>query len=197
MSLAIEEQAHDLIVKAVSQGVSDIHLMPKPDHYVLYFRLNGLLHEEGRQDLDWGKRLINYFKYRADMDVGEKRKPQSGASHLELGGQAVELRFSTIGDVHLQESLVIRVIQSQARQGGPLLTYFPKDLDILRRLIRCKSGLILFSGPVGSGKTTTIYHLLRERLDQESIQVITMEDPVEIFEPRFLQTQINEAAGIS
>ena len=93
MSLAIEEQAHDLIVKAVSQGVSDIHLMPKPDHYVLYFRLNGLLHEEGRQDLDWGKRLINYFKYRADMDVGEKRKPQSGACHLELEGQAVELRF--------------------------------------------------------------------------------------------------------
>lgn len=197
MSLAIEEQAHDLIVKAVSQGVSDIHLMPKPDHYVLYFRLNGLLHEKGRQDLEWGKRLINYFKYRADMDVGEKRKPQSGASHLELDGQAVELRFSTIGDVHLQESLVIRVIQSQARQGGPLLTYFPKDLDILRRLIRRKSGLILFSGPVGSGKTTTIYHLLRERLQEEFIQVITMEDPVEIFEPRFLQTQINEAAGIS
>ena len=73
MSLAIEEQAHDLIVKAVSQGVSDIHLMPKPDHYVLYFRLNGLLHEEGRQDLDWGKRLINYFKYRADMDASPSR----------------------------------------------------------------------------------------------------------------------------
>ena len=116
MSLAIEEQAHDLIVKAVSQGVSDIHLMPKPDHYVLYFRLNGILHEEGRQDLDWGKRLINYFKYRADMDVGEKRKPQSGACHLELEGQAVELRFSTIGDVHLQESLVIRVQWVRARR---------------------------------------------------------------------------------
>ena len=131
------------------------------------------------------------------MDVGEKRKPQSGATHLEIDSKAVELRFSTMANVLLLESLVVRVIRQQLRSNYSVQTYFPQDIECLRSLLNRKSGLVLFSGPVGSGKTTTIYQLLRERMAQETVQIITMEDPVEIYEANFLQTEVNELAGIS
>lgn len=131
------------------------------------------------------------------MDVGEKRKPQSGATHLEIDSKAVELRFSTMTNVLLLESLVVRVIRQQLKSNYSVQTYFPQDIDCLRSLLNRKSGLVLFSGPVGSGKTTTIYQLLRERMAQETVQIITMEDPVEIYEANFLQTEVNELAGIS
>lgn len=141
--------------------------------------------------------MISYFKFLANMDVGEKRKPQSGASHLHIDHSPVELRFSTITNVLLLESLVIRVIRQQLKSNYSVQTYFPQDILLLRSLLNRKSGLVLFSGPVGSGKTTTIYQLLRERMAQETVQIITMEDPVEIYEANFLQTEVNELAGIS
>ena len=75
--------------------------------------------------------------------------------------------------------------------------FFPEDSDFLEKFLHYKSGLILFSGPVSSGKTTTIYHLLRNKYAEEPIQIITMEEPVEIKEPKFLQTEVNEKAGLS
>lgn len=194
--MMIEEEAQLLIQQAINIGVSDIHVQAKYKHYHVYFRINGQLNAQTVKSLDWGKRLISYFKFLANMDVGERRKPQSGATHWSFREQNIELRFSTICDVHLNESLVIRLIQSQHQKSTPLNTYFPQQLTPLRQLIRRKSGLLLFSGPVGSGKTTTIYHLLKERIQEEAIQVMTMEDPVEILEPAFLQTQINEAAQL-
>ena len=94
------------------------------------------------------------------------------------------------------ESLVIRILKQQFKENTTLSTYFPDTVEVLKHLIGRKSGLLLFSGPVGSGKTTTIYQLLRERLFHESLQIITMEDPVEMYESKFLQVEVNERAGI-
>lgn len=193
----VEEVARRLIYQALTAGVSDIHLLPQKETYHVYFRINGRLNLLQTESVDWGKRLISYFKFLANMDVGEKRKPQSGAAHLEVEMIPVEMRFSTITNVLLLESLVIRLIRQQRQTLSKVRTYFPQEIETLRRLVRRKSGLLLFSGPVGSGKTTTIYQLLRERMAQEVIQVITMEDPVEIYEPHFLQTEVNERAGIT
>lgn len=194
----IEVDAQNLIQAAAKVGVSDIHVLPKDDTaYRLYFRINGQLELYQEQTSEWGKRLISYFKFLANMDVGEKRKPQSGASHYTLDGVKIELRLSTITNVLLMESLVIRVIRQQLKSAVSVQTYFPDDTAVLKQMLRRKSGLVLFSGPVGSGKTTTIYQLLRERMAEEAIQVITMEDPVEIYESHFLQTEINESAGIT
>ncbi|WP_446450236.1 competence type IV pilus ATPase ComGA [Tuanshanicoccus lijuaniae] len=150
-------------------------------------------------DVLWtnGKKLISYLKFLANLDVGEKRKPQSGAIHYQTSIGRIELRLSTITNIDLIESLVIRVIHQKKQEQNHLDVYFPDDLVRLKRLVQRKSGLILFSGPVGSGKTTTIYHLLRERMAQETLQIITMEDPVEIIEPQFLQTEVNYRAGVS
>ncbi|UUX34232.1 competence type IV pilus ATPase ComGA [Fundicoccus culcitae] len=193
----IETLAQAIIKAAVSSGVSDIHILPQSQLYHVYFRVNSQLVFYQHLSIDLGKRFISYFKFLADMDVGEKRKPQSGAAQLPILEQLVELRMSTITNVNLLESLVIRVFAQQPTQNQTIQTYFPNDLVILRQLFLRKSGLILFSGPVGSGKTTTIYQLLRERIAQEPLQVMTMEDPVEIYEQSFLQTQVNEKAGIS
>lgn len=199
----IEEASQALIAQAFNQQASDIHFIPHQNTYQVYLRINGQLSLWGERPLEWGRRVIAHLKFLANLDVGERRQPQSGACEVTInqGGdstaQKVELRLSTITDVHLNESLVIRLIFGKLHQAKIIQTYFPQDLLILRRLVRRKSGLVLIAGPVGSGKTTTIYQLLRERIDQEVLQVITMEDPVEIKEPRFLQTQVNEKANIS
>ena len=193
----IEKDAVRLIEEALIQGVSDVHILPSESDYKAYFRINGQLVLHKERDFDWGKRFISYFKFLANMDVGERRKPQSGSCSLPLADKLVELRFSTITNVKLYESIVIRILQQSKIEKTTLRTYFPKSQDILRQLVRRKSGLILFSGPVGSGKTTTIYQLLRERIKNEPLQVITMEDPVEIYEPQFLQTEVNLKANVT
>lgn len=193
----IEGDANALIEQAVKQDVSDIHILPTRSYYQIYFRINGQLNLFKEEPLEWGKRLISYFKFLADMDVGEKRRPQSGSTAILIKEKEIELRFSTITNIMLNESIVIRVLKQERSLSHTIQTYFPKDINILRQLIQRKSGLILFSGPVGSGKTTTIYQLLRERVSNEPLQIITMEDPVEIYEEAFLQTEINEKADIT
>lgn len=182
---------------AVNQGSSDIHLLPHKESYFVYFRLAGKLNYRFSRSLEWGKKFISYLKYLADLDVGEKRKPQSGSTGFDLAEERIEIRLSTITNFLFHESLVIRILRSCQNEERMLQSYFPADIERMIELVRRKSGLILFSGPVGSGKTTVIYYLLRQRMHQEAIQVITMEDPVEIFEPNFLQTQVNERADIS
>lgn len=193
----IEQEAQQLILEAVQQSISDIHILPLKGVYAVYFRFHGEMAFHAEQSLEWGKRLISYFKFLANLDVGEKRKPQSGAIHYQIGEGQVELRLSTITNVNLIETLVIRVIRQPSKKNTQIQAYFPQEIVSLRRLIRRKSGLILFSGPVGSGKTTTIYQLLRERMADEVLQIITMEDPVEIIEEQFLQTEVNIRSGIT
>ncbi|XJS11387.1 competence type IV pilus ATPase ComGA [Aerococcaceae bacterium WGS1372] len=193
----IEGDAIKLIEEAIKLNSSDIHILPTKTRYNVYFRTEGQLMPHQQESLDWGKRLISHLKFLANMDVGEKRRPQSGSASMELEGGTIEIRLSTITSVLLLESMVIRVLKTRQGLQSHIETFFPQDIEVLRRLTRLKSGLILFSGPVGSGKTTTIYQLLRERIQHENLQIITMEDPVEMYEERFLQTEVNERAGIT
>lgn len=193
----VKKEAKRLLEDAQDLNVSDVHIMPRRKDYSVDFRVHGRLERHSLQTLSWGRRLISYFKYLADMDVGEKRQPQSGAKEFTIANTPVELRFSTITNVNLEESLVIRIIRQTLSLSQQIHTLFPQDITLLDELIYRKSGLILFSGPVGSGKTTTIYQLLRKRMDQQAVQIITMEDPVEIYDERFLQTEVSDRAEIS
>ena len=195
--MSVEDQARKLLQEAIAGGISDIHILPKKSSYNIYFRVSGKLHLFSNESLEWGKRFISYLKFLANLDVGEKRRPQSGSTPFQIKEECLELRLSTITNYLLLESMVIRLLRPRISQETNLQSIFPKDVYRLRDLVRRKSGLILFSGPVGSGKTTMIYQLLRQRMDNEELQIITMEDPVEIFEPRFLQTEVNERAQIS
>lgn len=141
--------------------------------------------------------MISYFKFKSNMDVSEKRRPQSGSMTFQLKEKGVDLRFSTISNYQSQESLVIRLLKQKETTEQDIKTFFQYEYELLKNLVDSKSGLLLFSGPVDSGKTTTMYHLVKNRLKGEKQQVITVEDPVEIEESSFLQCQVNEPAGVS
>ncbi|MER2174245.1 MAG: ATPase, T2SS/T4P/T4SS family, partial [Carnobacterium sp.] len=123
-----------------------------------------------------------------------RRKPQSGAAQLMVQGKNIALRFSTITNFRTQESMVIRILNQTVNLSLSKTAYFKKEVKLIESLAQFNSGLLIFSGPVGSGKTTTMYQLVRESYHKNKQQVITVEDPVEIDEPMFLQTQVNEKA---
>lgn len=194
--MSIEKFAQRLIKNAQNYGTSDIHVLPEKNKFGIYYRLNGRMERQSQVNADEGNRIISYFKYLASMDVGEKRKPQSGSLVYQLeDDQMQDLRLSTISNYHNQESLVIRLLEIQEEIALEKSTFLQEELRLMKRLVLLKSGLILFSGPVNSGKTTTMYQLVRNRLKNAQLQVISIEDPVEIEEEKFLQIQVNEKAG--
>ncbi|GEK91360.1 competence type IV pilus ATPase ComGA [Alkalibacterium kapii] len=192
-----EAFAVHLLTMADSYRTSDIHILPEQKHYDIYFRLNGQMEKQYYLDRDEGTRLISYFKFLSNMDVGEKRRPQSGGTTFQLSNKAIDCRFSTISNYQLQESLVIRLLKQKEEENKIPGIFFSHEWKKLERLVQSKSGLLLFSGPVDSGKTTSMYHLIKNRSQGEKQQVITVEDPVEIEETSFLQTQVNDKAGVS
>lgn len=192
----IESFARRIIQNAKEFGTSDIHVLPEKNDFGVYFRLNGRMERQYTMKEEEGIRIVSYFKYSASMDVGERRKPQTGSLVYELGeGEKQDLRLSTITNYQGQESLVIRMLETQDEIALEKSTFLQDELRWMKRLIDYKSGLILFSGPVNSGKTTTMYQLVRNRMTKSKLQVISIEDPVEIEEERFLQIQVNEKAG--
>lgn len=195
--MEVESFGKHLLTVADSFKTSDIHILPENKHYSVYFRLNGQMQKQYYLDLDEGTRLISYFKFLANMDVGERRKPQSGSFVYELEEKEIDLRFSTMTNYRTRESLVIRLLAKKEILELSKGAFFHEELNELKELVQYKSGLLLFSGPVDSGKTTTMYHLVRERSSKEKQQIITIEDPVEIEENDFLQMQVNEAADVT
>lgn len=194
--MEIESFTNFLIQKAKECGTSDVHILPNKESYKVYFRISGQLESQYTLATEKGGRVIQYLKYLADMDVGERRAPQGGALVYKLADRGdQDLRISVIANYHGQESMVIRLLESQEEILLEKSTLLLEELNKIKKLNQHKSGLILFSGPVNSGKTTTMYQLIRERNDHSEIQVITIEDPVEIEEESFFQIQVNEQAG--
>lgn len=191
--MEIEELSDELIQYGFNQQMQDFYLLPKKEMYHCFFR-RGSFFEYKNTNLSYEKnelttatalQLINRFKYLGQMDVSEKRKAQLGAISYLLPQGEKRLRLSTVGDYLQQESLVIRFLHQFGQ--SPEFYHLPEQIKVLQNNSK-KRGLYLFCGPVGSGKTTLMYKLARELKGQ----VITIEDPVEIEEPDFLQLQVNE-----
>lgn len=193
----IEQIAEKLLSNALEKRVSDVHMLPIDTMYHVFFRYVGKLVLVQTLETEQAQRLISYFKYISHMDVGEKRKAQSGSCVFRVREQELELRMSTISNFQLKESLVIRLLRQNKRIDDTAIAhYFPNEVNRLFTLLHKKQGLVIFSGPVDSGKTTTIYKLLCRKYDEKPLQIMTLEDPVELSDVRFLQTEINVHAGI-
>lgn len=182
----------NLLKEVCDRRITDLYFLPINHHYRILIHQNGEVTERQRLPFELGKKVIAYLKYQANMAVSEHRRPQAGAWHWQNGSQKINLRLSTVGDFKSQESLVMRLIY-------PLLHYEYRMLDQAQWLVlkdlMLKQGLILFAGPMGSGKTTTMYRLLKECCANQV--VLTIEDPVEIEEGHFIQLQVNDIAGMS
>lgn len=178
-----------LLAAARTQRASDIYVLPRQTGYQIRLRQLGAVTTWRQVSAQLGRQLITYFKFQANMAVSENRRPQVGAMTWPGPPEPLELRFSTVGDYVGRESLVIRVIYPY--HTGQM-AYLDAAQPVQLRQLAQRRGLVLFAGPTGSGKTTTMYTIAREL----AATVLTIEDPVEIKEADFIQLQVNEAAGM-
>jgi competence protein ComGA len=185
--MEIQKYVELLLDKAIRQRVQDIYFLPKNDSYEISFRMSQSRVKERNISTKDGEKLILHFKFRAGMNVGEKRRAQLGAFSIEEH----RFRLSTVGDFDARESLVIRILYAPIQEDFHY--FFPEQYEQLSSAIQ-KRGLFLFSGPTGSGKTSTLYSLAKEF--GQTTQIIAIEDPVEIQDESILQVQVNESIGM-
>ena len=196
MFISIEKMADDILKHAIQLGASDIHILPRKEGPLVQFRIDNHLVPQETLTFDETERLISHLKFLASMDIGEKRRPQNGAITITLDDKVVGLRLSTLPTSYL-ESLVIRLIPQYNILPLEQLSLFPNTAHRLISLLKHSHGMIIFTGPTGSGKTTTLYSLLHHTQELLNRNVITLEDPIENQSEKVLQVQINEKAGIT
>ncbi len=185
-----------LLTEAIRQQASDIHIEPVEDALRIRFRIDGVLHEEAEPPANLHAAIASRIKVLASMDVSEKRIPQDGRFSMAPDQDSVDLRVSTIPTIH-GEKVVIRVL---GRRGQSLdlddLGLAEKQLAIFREEIQSSEGMILICGPTSSGKTTTLYSILKHITTPEK-NIVTVEDPVEYALKNINQVQVNEKAGLT
>lgn len=180
---------------AFQQRASDIHIEPKREESIVRFRIDGALHEVQRMPKVVHAAVVNRIKTLARLDIGEKRRPQDGRIKTAFDDKKVEIRVSTLA-VAFGEKIVLRVFDPEI-VGDDLkgLGFFERELEIFERLIDQPNGIVLVTGPTGSGKTTTLYTALR-RLATDAVNITTIEDPIEMVFERVNQTAINPSIGL-
>ncbi|MCS4308884.1 MSHA biogenesis protein MshE [Rheinheimera pacifica] len=181
---------------AVQVKASDIHI--EPDEKVLRIRqrVDGVLQENILNEVSIASALVLRLKLMANLDISEKRMPQDGRFQINVKKHQIDVRISTM-PVQYGESVVMRLLDQSAGLLQLEETGMPAPLlSKLRRIIKSPHGMILVTGPTGSGKTTTLYGLLSE-LNQAGSKIITVEDPVEYRLPRINQVQVNHKIGLS
>ena len=184
-----------LLNYAFSQRATDIHLEPKREQCIVRLRIDGVLHAVHKLPVVVHAPIVSRLKTLARMDIAEKRRPQDGRIKTEYNGREVELRVSTM-PVSFGEKMVIRVLDaSRLFQGIDGLGMTQEQLSAFRRMIAAKHGLILVTGPTGSGKTTTLYSALNV-LSSPEINITTIEDPVEMVYEDFNQVQVQPKIGL-
>ena len=185
-----------LMHQAIQERASDIHIEPHERELRVRYRVDGVLHDASSPPRHLHPAIISRIKIMADMDIAERRLPQDGRVRIKLGGRMVDLRVSTIPTLH-GESAVIRLLDRSA--GLMALTELGMGQDIFqefRRLIARPHGIILATGPTGSGKSTTLHAGLREVYSPEK-KVITIEDPVEYELPGSNQINVRPEIGLT
>ncbi|MBO8156113.1 MAG: type II/IV secretion system protein [Bacillaceae bacterium] len=188
--------SYSILYQAIAQSASDIHFCPYEDSVQVYFRIHGKRLFQFSISFDDYQPLLSRLKFTSGMDIGENRKPQDGNLSLQKDRSMYDLRLSTL-PVHQSESLAIRILPRDLMPPLNQLFLFPRQAEKLKRLICKKSGLILFTGPTGSGKTTTLYSLIQWLTTGKEYQTITLEDPIEKKVTDVLQVQVNEKAGVT
>ncbi|MFD1465811.1 competence type IV pilus ATPase ComGA [Lapidilactobacillus mulanensis] len=189
--MTIANDARQLIDLAAQKKFSDLLFKPNTDGWKLLGRTVLTTHLIRQLSITDGQALINYFKFNAQMDLSEHRRPQIGAWHYRTADLTIDLRLATVGDFLNHESMVVRLLSRNANECEFIN---PQRYDQLQRLLS-KRGLFLFAGPTGSGKTTLMYHLAQQLSTTKT--VLSIEDPTEIVAPNFIQLQVNNDAQMS
>lgn len=187
---------NSLVTEAIRKQGSDIHIEPLENRLRIRIRVDGSLTEVLEPPKDLAPFIISRIKIMSKLDIAEKRLPQDGRISLKIAGRPVDVRVSTIPGAH-GERVVLRLLDKQAgRLDLPELGMIGDDLDRVDRLIKYPHGIILVTGPTGSGKTTTLYAAL-SRLNASTRNIMTVEDPIEYYLDGIGQTQVNTKVDMS
>ncbi|MER2552183.1 MAG: GspE/PulE family protein, partial [Thauera sp.] len=179
-----------LLTQAVRDGASDVHIEPYERESVVRLRRDGVLRDIARPRRGLHAAMASRIKIMAQLDIAEKRLPQDGRITLRLAGRAVDVRVSTVPTTH-GERLVLRLLDKQAGQIGlDGLGMAPDTSAVFTDLLARPHGILLVTGPTGSGKTTTLYAALQS-LDAGRLNIVTVEDPVEFDLPGIGQIPVN------
>jgi general secretion pathway protein E len=185
-----------VFMQALREGTSDIHIEPFENRSLVRFRVDGVLKDIFEPPRALHAALASRIKVMADMDIAEKRLPQDGRIAIRLGGQHIDVRVSTLPTGH-GERVVLRLLAKNAeRLHLDRLGMNPEVLAQMDRLIDEPHGILLVTGPTGSGKTTTLYAAL-SRLDHTALNIMTVEDPIEYDLDGIGQTQVNARVDMS
>ena len=185
-----------IIVKGLEDKASDIHMEPGTDRNRVRYRIDGVLQQAQRLPMERHTALVSCIKLMAGMDIAEKRIPQDGRTQIMRDGQAVDLRVSSLPTI-AGEKVVIRILDSGTQRLCLADMGFTKEnLQSYQAMYRASYGLILLTGPTGSGKTTTLYATLQE-LNRPERNIVTIEDPVEYRMDGINQVAVNTKAGMT
>jgi type IV pilus assembly protein PilB len=185
-----------IIVEAFRSRASDIHLEPLGKVFRVRYRIDGVLHEVKSPPKRLQASIISRLKIQSNMSIAEKRIPQDGRIQTSVGGKMIDLRVSCLPTNH-GESIVMRILDKEGlRLGLPELGFFTDDQQTFERLIGLPDGILLVTGPTGSGKTTTLYSCLHF-INRPDRKIITVEDPVEYLLPGINQVQVSESVGLT
>lgn len=188
----IETEMNTIFKICVEKRASDLYIIPNAKGCSVKYRISNQYHNLDTYSERKLMQMNNFLKFKANMILSENRRPQFGAFQWQIGHEQINCRISSVGDFLGRESIVIRFIYSETNMSINRL--LPYQFDELADLCQ-SSGLILFSGPMGSGKTTTMYQLAEKIQRQRTI--LTIEDPVEIHNTNFIQLQVNDKANMT
>ncbi|MBV8604761.1 MAG: type II secretion system ATPase GspE [Pelomonas sp.] len=185
-----------LLTQAAKDGASDIHIEPYERASSVRFRIDGTLREVVQPNRALHAALISRLKIMAELDIAEKRLPQDGRISLKIGGRAIDVRVSTLPSAHGERAVLRLLDKTESRFTLENLGMDGAVLAGFRRLIQHPHGIVLVTGPTGSGKTTSLYASL-QTLDTSTTNVLTVEDPIEYELPGIGQTQVNGKIELS
>ena len=185
-----------ILLQAIRDRAADIHLEPFEHEFKVRYRVDGVLYEMMPPPLHLAHSVISRVKVMASLDIAETRLPQDGRIELNVGGNPIDLRVSTLPTM-FGESVVMRILdRTNLALDLEKLGFRPDELSEFRNLVAKPNGIILVTGPTGSGKTTTLYSVLMEANTVDS-KIITTEDPVEYDLEGIVQVQVNEEIGLT
>ncbi len=192
----IIKMVNHILFQAVKMDASDIHIEPLEKEVNVRYRIDGVLHVMFNPPKRVQSALVSRIKIMSNLNIAEKRKPQDGRIQIKVADKTIDLRVSVLPTI-FGEKIVMRLLD-KSRGFVPVesLDLSKRDYDIVMHSISLPNGIIMVTGPTGSGKTTTLYSILN-RLNRSDVSIVTVEDPVEYQMNGITQVQVNEKAGIT
>ncbi|OLC09643.1 MAG: hypothetical protein AUH41_04615 [Gemmatimonadetes bacterium 13_1_40CM_66_11] len=189
-----------LVDMIISEGIlsraSDIHVEPEEGGVAVRYRIDGVLRQVMKIPRQAGLPLISRIKIMSSLDIADRLRPQDGRARVAVSGQPIDLRVSTL-PAQLGEKVVIRILDSRATvKSLDSLGLNPGEAEAIKRLLENHEGILLVTGPTGSGKTTTLYSCINQ-IKSEGVNIVTVEDPVEYRMQGIVQVQVQEKAGLT